>query len=168
MADRVLPAFPEKAQGRLITRYTFSKLFAPLSAAVGLSNFNPAIATVPIKNQQGIRIVSFDIQAFCGTPDPLLTIEALGGELDGPAATLRAWPTPATMGRPLGLAVNLHISELDLTYWNDWLANGGVTPSVDLVATLEIQNGTAAAIDVGIQGSAVVEVYDFELSSVRG
>ena len=140
---------------------------SPVTAIPANTFQNPVFQgfTVPVKAQQGFRVVSFDLQIFNADAvfDDSLILRSFGAEMDTPSATIRTWPSGATMGLPLGI-VNCHIAELDLTYWNDWSAQGGVAGQVFLIPDVSIKNTDGVnPHHVQLETAAIVEIYDFSL-----
>jgi len=167
--QRVLPAFPDISQGRLAARLT--SFTASPAIPIAASAFIPAVnfaiqINIPILSQQAIRVVSLDMKLSNGdaVPGKQLIVHSMGAQLDGNAAGIRQWSSRATMGLPLGV-LNFHESELDLTYWSDWAANGGVMPNLVIGPDITIENTDAVNVhQVFLQMAAIVELYDFSLA----
>jgi len=167
-APQTLPAYPLPGEGRLISRLTFFQASAPVAVPASGWFSGSALAgiVVGILSQQALRFISLDLQ-LQASPSNLpngLIVHGLGLELDGPKVTLKTWPSPATANGKFGI-LNLHVSESDLLYWNDFAANGGVMPSVELFDDTVVENTDAVnPWSFLVNLAAIIELYDYSLA----
>lgn len=135
----------------------FASSSTPVPAGLQPIPGGTAALIVPLAGQQAFRIVhaTAEVGDFAATGKLKLQSLAIAW---GP--TLLGKPSRATMGLELGAAgVFSDIPATPIYLWNDFQAQGGITPSFTIFPIGDVLNTDIIAHNINVQMTAIVELY---------
>lgn len=141
-------------------------------APSGFSTQNTQVISFLLAADQAMKFVSIDGNVFDNSAVPaggLTVLNALAAVASvSSAPAQRVYPAPYGPVIILGGGIALHAEDEEWWFWNDFSERGGSVGSMDFTLFADLNNTTGAAIDVALDLTVVVELYEKQKIGLTG